>query len=82
MVSPGQRNLDFSLFKNFQIREAMHLQVRSEAFNATNTPFFGVPNGLSYATTNSIVPDAARVGEIRSLRGPMRIIQFGMKLSF
>jgi hypothetical protein len=55
MVSPGQRNLDFSLFKNFQIREAMHLQVRSEAFNATNTPFFGVPNGLSYATDRKSV---------------------------
>lgn len=82
LVSPGQRNLDFSAFKNFEIREGTRLQFRSEFFNATNTPFFGSPNGLSYTTTTSIVPDGPRVGEIRGLRTPMRIIQFALKLSF
>jgi hypothetical protein len=44
--SPGLRNLDFSLFKNFVIRENFRLQFRSEFFNALNTPYFGQPNGV------------------------------------
>ena len=56
--------------------------MRSEFFNALNTPYFGQPNGIGFATNDSIAPNAARMGEIRNLRTPMRIIQFGMKLFF
>ena len=77
-----QYNLDFSLFKNFSITERAKLQFRAEAFNAFNTPYFGDPNGPGFSTINSIIPDAPRVGEVRSLRNPMRIVQFGLKLSF
>ena len=80
--SPGQRNLDFSLFKNFAIRENFRLQFRSEFFNALNTPYFGQPIGVTFQTIASITPDGPRDGEIRSLRSPMRIIQFGLKLLF
>jgi hypothetical protein len=80
--TPGQRNLDFSLYKNFQVRENTRLQFRSEFFNFTNTPYFGAPNGISFQNINSLVPDGPRNGEIRSLRTPMRIIQFSLKLSF
>ena len=38
------RNLDFSIFKNFRIKEWAQLQFRAEAFNLTNTPIFGAPN--------------------------------------
>jgi Carboxypeptidase regulatory-like domain/TonB dependent receptor len=79
---PGQRNLDFSLFKNFNFTENMKLQFRAEAFNAFNTPYFGDPNGVGFSTVNSITPDSPRVGEVRSLRTSMRIIQFGLKLFF
>jgi hypothetical protein len=82
LEGPGQRNLDFSLFKNFLITERVKLQFRSEFFNATNTPFFGDPNNIGFATANSIVPDGVRMAESRSLRNPMRIIQFGLKLFF
>jgi hypothetical protein len=82
LESPGQRNLDFSLFKNFTVTERFKVQFRSEFFNALNTPYFGEPNGISFATANSIVPDGTRMGEVRSLRNPMRIIQFGLKLFF
>ena len=77
--SPGLRNLDFSLFKNFAIRERFRMQFRSEFFNALNTPYFGQPNGVTFQTIDSITPDP-RDGEIRNLRTPMRIIQFGLKL--
>ena len=82
LTSPGQRNLDFGLFKNFDFAESYRLQFRSEFFNATNTPYFGNPNGIGFAAINSLTPDGVRMGEVRSLRNPMRIIQFGLKLSF
>jgi hypothetical protein len=82
MTSPGQRNLDFSLFKNFNITERIKLQVRGETFNALNTPYFGQPNNLGFVSLQSITPDAPRVGEIRSLRSAMRVMQFGLKVNF
>jgi hypothetical protein len=85
LVSPGIQTVDFSLGKNWAIAkmgEAGRLQFRAEAFNFLNTPQFGAPNGLSWVSNDSIVPDAPRVGEIRSLRQSMRIFQFGAKLYF
>jgi hypothetical protein len=80
--SPGQTTFDFGLFKNFAITERMKIQFRSEFFNAFNTPYFRQPQGLGFSSTNAIVPDGARVGEIRGTRQDMRVIQFGLKLSF
>jgi len=37
-------NLDFSVFKNFRIRERMTVQFRAEWFNLTNSPIFAAPN--------------------------------------
>ena len=80
--SPGQRNLDFSLYKNFNLSESVRLQFRSELFNAFNTPYFGAPRGIGYTNSTQLTPDRALDGEIRRLRTPMRIIQFGLKLFF
>ena len=80
--APGQSNLDFSLFKNFNITETTRVQFRTEFVNAFNTPYFGQPNGIGFTANDVIVPDGTRMGEIRSLRTPMRIIQFGLKLYF
>ncbi len=77
-----QHNLDFSMFKNFNFTERIKLQFRAEFFNALNTPYFGDPNNIGFASVNSVSPDAPRMGEIRGLRNPMRIIQFGLKLFF
>ncbi len=82
LESPGQQNLDFSLYKNFAVTETVKVQFRSEFFNAFNTPYFGQPTNIGFSSINTIAPDAARQGEIRSIRTPMRIIQFGLKLSF
>lgn len=79
---PGQHNFDLSIFKNFRITEAVKLQFRTEFVNAFNTPFFGDPGGISFSNINQIVPDGTRDAEVRSLRTPMRIIQFGLKLFF
>lgn len=82
LVSPGQRSLDGSAFKNFTITERIRLQFRTELFNALNTPWFGQPNNLGFVNPASVTPDGPRVGEIRSLRSAMRIIQFGLKVNF
>ena len=85
LVTPGSQNLDMSIGKNWkipQLGEQGRLQFRGEAFNALNTPQFGLPNNLGWVGPDSIVPDAPRVGEIRSLRNSMRIFQVALKLYF
>jgi hypothetical protein len=80
--SPGQHNFDLSMFKNFNITETTRIQFRAEGVNAFNTPYFGDPGGIGFSNVNQITPDTVRMGEIRGLRTPMRVIQFGLKLSF
>jgi carboxypeptidase family protein/TonB-dependent receptor-like protein len=37
---PGIFNWDFGIFRDFAVKEKMHIQFRAEAFNFTNTPHF------------------------------------------
>jgi Carboxypeptidase regulatory-like domain len=69
---PGYTNDDFSLFKNFSLRESMNLQFRAETFNLLNTPHYGDPN----ASRNS-----GSFGSITSASG-QRIMQFAVKLIY
>jgi Carboxypeptidase regulatory-like domain/TonB dependent receptor len=95
---PAFKGLDFSLFKNFTIREGMRLQFRAELFNVFNSPNFGTPNATLDAgsaflpsidpNTGQIGPDPVQggfvggPGAITTLVSPMRIIQFGLKFIF
>jgi len=67
------RNLDFSLFRNFPIRERTTIQFRAEAFNLTNTPVFGQPNSIL---------NAPNFGIINSTRNSPRQVQFSLKALF
>jgi len=69
--SPGVRNWDLSLFKDFGLREQLTLQFRTEAFNSFNTVRFGSPN--TTVTSNQF-------GQISSQANSARQIQFGLKL--
>ena len=44
LYGPHQRSVDFSMFKDFQLRERMKLQFRAEVYNLTNSENFGQPN--------------------------------------
>lgn len=70
--APGQWNLDFSLAKNFSIRENMKLQIRGDMFNALNH------TNLSGLRTSVNDP---RFGQLLSTRGA-RIIQVNARISF
>jgi hypothetical protein len=71
----GLFNLDFSLFKNFTVREKFRFQFRAEAFNLTNTPTFEIP-GTAYGT-----PTFGQVTALAFYPKP-RIIQFGLRMDF
>ena len=70
---PGQANLDFSVFREFPIRERANLEFRSEFFNISNHPNFGNPNTSM---------DSASFGQISTTLTNARIIQFAMKMMF
>lgn len=64
---------DVGVSKNFKIREGMKLQVRVEAINLLNSPYF---SGLN------LDPTSASFGLANTQRQPPRDIQIGGKFSF
>jgi hypothetical protein len=83
---PGVRNIDFSLAKNWKIRERYGIQFRTELFNAFNHPnFTGLDNNLSFnnnrADANFGRPQNSNFGRLGSNLGP-REIQLGLKFTF
>ena len=70
--APGLEQWDFSVNKNFRIRELARLQFRSEFFNLTNHTNLGIPNTIS---------NSSSFGQIRTTY-PARQIQFALKLMF
>jgi Carboxypeptidase regulatory-like domain/TonB-dependent Receptor Plug Domain len=70
--APGLRNVDFSINKNWRVRERYGLQFRAEMFNAFNhVNLISVDNNITSGT----------FGHLSNDRGP-REIQVGMKFSF
>lgn len=72
LYGPGRINWDFSLFRNFNLPKGSRLELRLEAFNLTNTPKFGNPNGNVNSTS---------FGEINSA-SEERQLQIGARLVF
>lgn len=73
LYGPGRVNVDWSVFKNFGIREGMKVQFRAEMFNLFNTPQFDLPNP-------TIGNPAA--GRITATVGNNRQVQMALRLSF
>jgi hypothetical protein len=67
------KNLDFSLFKQFQVSERVRIEFRAEAFNLTNSPTFNPP-GSNIDTSSG--------GVVTSTLSAPRNIQGALKFSF
>ena len=73
LFGPGFVNTDFSVIKDFPIRESMKLQFRAEVFNIFNQVQFGQP-GTDLASPG--------FGQITGTVNNPRLIQFALKLLF
>ena len=73
LYSPGQKNIDASITRRFALVGRSNLMVRLDAFNLTNTPYFGFPNAAIGSPT---------VGQITTTIGDNRILQLAIKLDF
>ena len=69
---PGIETVDLSLFKNFSLNEATHIQFRAECFNLLNHANFGLPE-------NDL--ESPAFGQILQA-GPPRLLQLALKLVF
>lgn len=81
VIGPGFSNTDFSLIKNFRIKEEMKIQFRAEFFDIFNKANFGQPNSVAQVG-NTVF------GTITSTRfptgdsGSSRQVQFALKFLF
>ena len=80
IIGPGFYNLDFSVFKNNNIKaisEHFNVQIRAEFFNVLNHSAFLAPvnNSTIFDQNGSSSPDS-----IDQLAVPAREIQFGLKV--
>jgi hypothetical protein len=73
LYSPGQKNIDASITRRFALVGRSNLMLRLDAFNLTNTPYFGFPNANIGSPT---------VGQITTTIGDNRILQLAVKLDF
>jgi hypothetical protein len=83
---PATENIDFSLAKNWRVRERYSIQFRAEMFNAFNHVNFNTfVNSLDFqnlaSDPNFGRPGNGNFGRANSTRGP-REIQFGFKFGF
>lgn len=77
---PGVNNWNTSVFKNFTVKERMHLQFRAEAYNTFNhTQFDGVDTTITYNAQGQNTRTSS--GQINSSRDP-RIMQFALRATF
>ena len=73
-TGPGQFNVDFSMFKGFNLTERFKVQLRAEGFNVFNHPQFGTPDNNN---------NDGNFGRVTStLFGSERRIQMALRLSF
>ncbi|MBV9083986.1 MAG: hypothetical protein JOZ62_15010, partial [Acidobacteriaceae bacterium] len=64
--------LNTSLFKNFAIRERLHAELRLEAYNATNHPYFNSPGtNMSSPATFGVITGASNS---RSMQAGLKIV--------
>ena len=73
VTGPAYRRLDASLFRQFPLSEGTRLEIRTEAFNVTNTANFSAPGNLTFTSPSTFAA-------ITSTRDNSRQLQFAAKL--
>ena len=68
-----QWNVDFSIFKRFDVNGSSTLEFRAEAFNLLNSVYFDLPN---------TAVDTATGGRVTGTSNTARQLQFGLKYIF
>jgi len=72
---PGFSNIDFALFKNFEVTERVRGQFRVQAYNLTNTPHFSNPYDTNL--------NDGHIGAINSvLTNSWRQVELAMRFTF
>jgi hypothetical protein len=79
---PGYLSDNLSIFKRFQLYNESNLELRFDAFNATNTPGFGLPTATLGSNLGKITSTlGSGSGNVNSVGGP-RVLQASVKISF
>jgi hypothetical protein len=65
---------DFSIIKKTKIKERLTAEFRAEMFNVFNNVNFASPGNITF--------DSTSFGQLTTLVGSPRIVQFGMRLTF
>jgi len=86
---PAEKNLDLAIIKNFPFyKDQYRLQFRWEMFNATNTPYFNIPNATAgssgfgqITSTNGLGNNGSSGGNSsgQGLGDGGRVMQFALK---
>jgi hypothetical protein len=80
---PGYLSDNLSLFKSFPIFREASLEARFDAFNATNTPAFGLPSSSITSSTFGQITGTlgSGVGNVNGVGGP-RVLEAAVKITF
>jgi hypothetical protein len=80
---PGYLSDNLSLFKSFHIFHESQLEARFDAFNATNTPAFGLPSSSITASNFGQITGTlgSGAGNVNGVGGP-RVLQAAVKIKF
>jgi hypothetical protein len=85
---PAFFDSDLSIFKNFQIRESMKLQIRAQAYNFLNHPLYSFPTGSNLTLQFQQDPVSQVITQANSTFGQayqkqgQRVMEFGAKFYF
>ena len=79
---PRNDNLDFSIFKNFQIFEGVKAHLRADAYDITNTPHLFLGRGVTLDTTTYGTFTESGNGERGLTDQPQRTMQLPLKVIF
>ena len=71
--APDYLNEDFSIIRNFRIKEAATFQIKAELLNAFNRHIFSIPD---------TAPNDSNFGVVNGTINAQRIVQFTARINF